>query len=104
MMTFACWLAVWTACFGIGMTLVYRIGRHIERRSRALGLIYLVLIGSSVPILAWLAAAQIMPGAQASCEELDPAPNRLSGMSPSEFRVRCIATQDNSDWRARRKT
>src|SRR5262245_45658224 len=103
-MTFAFWLAVWTACFGFGMAVVYRTGLHIERWSRALGLAYLVLIGPSVPILAWLAADQIVPSEQASCEELDPAADRLSGMSPSEFRVRCIATQDNSEWLALRKT
>ncbi|GLR86799.1 hypothetical protein GCM10007857_35100 [Bradyrhizobium iriomotense] len=99
----ACWLAVWIACFGFGMAVVYRTGLRIERWSRTLGLVYLVLIGPSVPILAWLAADRIVTVEQASCEELDPAADRLSGMSPSEFRVRCIATQDNSDWLARRK-
>jgi len=90
-------------CFSFGMAVVYRTGRRIERWSRTLGLAYLVLIGSSVPILAWLTADQVVTVEQASCEELDPAVDRLNGMSPSEFRVRCIATQDNSDWPARRK-
>ena len=96
-------LAVWIACFGSGMAAVYWTGLRIERWSRALGLAYLVFIGSSVPILAWLAADQIVTVELASCEERDPAADRLNGMSPSEFRVRCIATQDNWGWRARRK-
>ena len=99
----ACWLAVWIACFGLGMAVVYRTGTRLEVWSHALGLTFLVLIGSSVPILAWLAADHFVTVEQASCEELDPAAERLRGMSPSEFRVRCIATQDTSDWLARRK-
>jgi hypothetical protein len=100
----ACWLAVWIACFGLGMAVVFRTGLGIERWSPALGLAYLVIIGPSVPIVAWLAADQIVTVEQASCAELDPAADRLNGMSPSEFRVRCIATQDNSGWLARRRT
>lgn len=100
----ACWLAVWIACFGLGMAVVYRTGLRIERWSGALGLTYFVLMGCSVPILAWLAADQIATVELASCEELDPTADRLKGMSPSEFRTRCIATHDNSDWLARRKT
>lgn len=99
----ACWFAVWIACFGFGIAVVYRTGLRIERWSRTLGLAFLVLIGPSVPILAWLVAGQIVTVEQASCEELDPAADRLNGMSSSEFRVRCIATQDNSEWLARRK-
>ena len=68
----ACWLAIWIACSGFGMAVVYRTGLRIERWSRALGLAYLVLAGPSVPILAWLAADQIVAVEQASCEELDP--------------------------------
>ncbi|MDE5464747.1 MULTISPECIES: hypothetical protein [unclassified Bradyrhizobium] len=101
-MTSACWLAIWIVCFGLGVVVVDRTWVRIERYSQGLGLAYVVLVGPSVPILAWLAADQLVVMEQAGCEELNPAVELLNGMSPFEFRVRCFATQDNSYWLARK--
>ncbi|MET4279985.1 MULTISPECIES: hypothetical protein [unclassified Bradyrhizobium] len=98
----ACWFAIWIACFGFGVAVVDRTWLRIEGYSQALGLAYVVLVGPSVPIVAWLVADQLVVMEQAGCEELNPAADRLNGLSPFEFRVRCFATQDNSSWLARK--
>jgi len=102
-MTFATLLAVWMALSGIGIAIVYRIGLRIERWSPALSLTSLVLLAPAVLVASWMAANQVVRVDQATCEEKDPSADRLSGMSPIEFRSRCIATQDISEWLALRK-
>jgi hypothetical protein len=86
----------------VGLILVYRMGLYIERRWPTLGLFYLVLSGPVVLVASWMVTDQITGPERASCEEMDPGADRLSGMSPSEFRQRCIATLNESaslDWR-----
>jgi hypothetical protein len=102
-MAFATWLLVWASLFVVGITLVDYTGRRIERWSPALSLVYLVLLSPVVLIGSWVVAHQIVSVRQASCEELDPTAVQLNGMSSSEFRARCIATQDNSEWLGLRK-
>ena len=98
-MTFVAWIAF----SAIGIAIVYRIGLRIERWSPAIGIVYLVLFAQAAMIGSWMAAHQIVGADQATCEEMDPSADRLSGMSPSEFRSRCIATKDNAGWIAFRK-
>jgi hypothetical protein len=102
-MAFATWLLVWASLFVIGITLVDYTGRRIERWSPALSLICVVLLSPVVVIGSWVFAHQIVSVRQASCDEMDPTAEQLNGMSPSEFRTRCIATQDNSEWLGLRK-
>jgi hypothetical protein len=97
------WIALWIAFSLFGLAAVYATGLRIERWSPALGLLYLVLLGPAVPIVGWVTADHVMRVEHASCDEPDPGADRLNGMSPSEFRSRCIATQDNSEWLARRR-
>jgi hypothetical protein len=97
-MTFVTLLAVWTALGAAGIAAVYSIGLRLERRSPALSLAVLVLLAPAVLIASWMAAHKIVRVDQATCEEKDPAAGRLSGMSPTEFRVRCMATKDVSEW------
>jgi hypothetical protein len=89
---------VWMALSAVGIAVVYRTGLRIERWSPTVGIVYLVLLAPAAMIGSWVAAHQIVGADQATCEEMDPSADRLSGMSPSEFRSRCIATQDNSRW------
>jgi len=102
-MTTAGFLAVWIGLFAVGIALVYATGRRFERRWPVLSLVYLILLASAVLIASWMAAERIAGIEYASCEEMDPSAERLNGFSPSEFRARCIATQDNSEWLARRR-
>ncbi|MBR0696552.1 hypothetical protein [Bradyrhizobium lablabi] len=102
-MIFVAWLVVWIALFAIGIALVYLTGVRIERSSPSAAVVYLVVLGCAVPVASWSAAQYVVQIEQASCEELDPSPERLNGASLSEFRTRCIATQDNSEWLGRRK-
>jgi hypothetical protein len=99
----ALWLLIWIALSAAGIALVYRAGLYVERRSPTLGLVFLVTLAPAGPVAGWIGANQLVGVEQAGCEELDPAPDRLHGLSPSEFRSRCVATQDNSEWLARRK-
>jgi hypothetical protein len=97
-MSFVTLLAVWTALCAIGIAVVYRIGVCVERRSPPLSLALLVLLSPAVLIASGIAAHQIVRVEQATCEEKDPRADRLSGMSPMEFRARCMATKDVSEW------
>ena len=98
-MTFVAWIAF----SAIGIAIVYRIGLRIERWSPAIGIVYLVLFAPAAMVGSWMAAHRIVGADQATCEEMDPSADRLSGMSPSEFRSRCLATKDNAGWIAFRK-
>jgi hypothetical protein len=102
-MTFASWLAVWITFSAFGIALVYHTALWIERWSSALSLAYLVMLAPTALIVSWVITDHIVGLEHASCEELDPSSDRLHGASPSEFRARCIATQDNSEWLVRRK-
>jgi hypothetical protein len=72
------------------------MGLYIERQWPTLGLLYFVLSGPSVLVASWMVADQITGLERASCEEMDPDADRLNGMSPPEFRQRCIATLNES--------
>ncbi len=101
-MAFVSWLILWIIFASVGLILVYRMGLHIERRWPTLGLLYFVLSGPGVLVASWMVTDQITGREQNSCEEMDPSADRLNGMSPSEFRQRCIATLNESaslDWR-----
>ncbi|MBR0873472.1 hypothetical protein JQ633_24155 [Bradyrhizobium tropiciagri] len=102
-MTFVAWMIVWLALFVAGLVLVYWTGVRIERSSPSLAVVYLVTFGAAVPIASWVATQHIVRIEQAGCDELDPSLDRLNGASPAEFRTRCIATQDNSEWLGRRR-
>jgi hypothetical protein len=103
-MTFASLLAVWMALSAVGIAVIYRIALRIERWSPAISFTSLVLLGPVVLIASWMAAHQIVRVDQAACEQMDPSVDRLRGMSPlPEFRAKCIATKDNSEWLALRK-
>jgi hypothetical protein len=93
------WFASSVAAFGV----VYYVGLRLERWSPTLSLLYFLMLAPGVPIAGWLAAGRIVASGQAGCEEMDPTADGLEGMTPSEFRARCIATQDESEWLARRK-
>lgn len=90
--------AVWIVLSAFGVALVYFSGLWIERWSSALGLTYFVMLAPAALIAGWVAADQVLRVDHANCKELDPSPRRLQGASPLEFRARCIATQDNSEW------
>jgi hypothetical protein len=102
-MIFVAWLVVWAALFAVGIALVYSTGVRTERSSSSVAVVYFVVFDSAVPVTSWLVAQLVVPIEPASCEELDPSPERLNGASPSEFRTRCITAQDNPEWLARRK-
>lgn len=102
-MTFIAWLVVWIVLFATGIALVYWTGVRIERCLPSAAVVYFVVLGATIPVASWVAARYIVQVEQASCEELDPSSDRLNGATPSEFRTRCIATQDNSKWLSRRQ-
>ena len=97
------WFVLWLILSSAGIFFVYRIGLRIERRHPNVSLAFFVLFGPAMLVASWLAASQLAGLDQATCDEMDPSTERLHGVSPSEFRSRCIATQDNSEWLARRK-
>jgi len=97
-------LAVWLILSGVGIALVYYVSTCIERWSHALGFVCLVSLGPAALIGGGIAAHHIVRLDVASCEERDPDLDRLSGMSPSEFRARCMATRDSGDWLTLRKS
>src|SRR5215475_9720029 len=94
------WPVLWLTLSSVGIFCVYRIGRRIERRAPTVGLAFFVVFGPAILVASGLAASRMAVDARATCEEMDPSTERLKGISPSEFRVRCIATQDNSAWLA----
>ena len=102
-MTFVAWMIVWLALFSAGIALVYWTGARIEQSYPSLAVVYLVSFGAAVPIASWVATQHIVRIEQAGCDELDPSLDRLNGASLAEFRTRCIATQDNSEWLGRRR-
>jgi hypothetical protein len=91
-------LAVWVTLFAFGIAVVYHLGLRIERWSRDLGFACLVLLAPTVLIGTCIAAHRIVRVDQADCEEKAPSAARLSGMSPMEFRARCMATKDPGEW------
>jgi hypothetical protein len=97
-MAFVSWFILWIIFASVGLILVYRVGLYIELRWPTLGLFYFVLSGPCVLIASWMVTDQIIGLEQASCEEMNPGADRLHGMSPSEFRQRCIATLNESAW------
>lgn len=97
------WPILWFVFSAVGIFLVYWMGMCIERRSPAMALAFLVMFGPGILVASGFAASQIAVGDNATCEELDPSADRLKGITPSEFRLRCIATQDNSQWLAWRR-
>jgi hypothetical protein len=103
-MTSVSLLTVWLVLSAAGIALVYRIGIYLERWSHATSVVCLVLLAPAALIGGCVAAHQVVRLDLATCEEMDPSVDRLSGMSPSEFRARCIATKNNSDWLALRNS
>src|SRR5262245_9367907 len=97
------WFVLWLILSSAGIFFVYRVGLRVERRSPNIGLGFLVLFGPAMLVAGGLAASQIAVVDHATCDEMDPSTERLHGVSPSEFRSRCIATQDNSEWLAIRR-
>ena len=103
-MTFASLLAIWMALSAVGIAFIYRIALRMEQWSPTMSFASLVLLGPAVLIGSWIAAHQIVRVDQAACEVMDSSADRLRGLSPlPEFRARCIATKDNSEWLALRK-
>ena len=103
-MTFASLLAIWMALSAVGIAFIYRIALRMEQWSPTMSFASLVLLGPAVLIGSWIAAHQIVRVDQAACEVMHSSADRLRGMSPlPEFRARCMATKDNSEWLALRK-
>jgi hypothetical protein len=101
-MTFVGWFVVWIILSGVGLTAVYRTGLLIERKHPGLSVFYFVLLSTGVLVASYVTAVRLIGIDQVSCEEMDPSEARLRGASPSEFRARCIATQNSFEsinWR-----
>ena len=101
-MTFVGWFVFWIILSGVGLTAVYRAGLLIEQRYPNASVFYFVLLSTGVLIASYVTAVRLVGTEQVSCEELDPSEVRLLGASPSEFRERCIATQnrfESINWR-----
>ena len=65
-------------------------------------LFYFVLLSISVLVASYVTAVRLVGVEQAACEELGPSAGKLVGSTPSEFRERCIATQnyfETINWR-----
>lgn len=101
-MTFVGWFVGWIILAWVGITAVYRTGRSIERRWPVASLFYFVLLSTGVLVASYVTAVRLVGVEQAGCEELDPSADKLLGSTPSEFRQRCIVTQNDFEsinWR-----
>ena len=101
-MTFVSWFVCWVILACIGIIAVYRTGRSIERWWPTMSLFYFVLLSTGVLVASYVTAFRLVGVEQAGCEELDPSADKLLGSTPSEFRQRCIATQNDFEsinWR-----
>jgi hypothetical protein len=94
-MIFVSWIVCWIVLSCIGIIGVYRAGRSIERWLPNMSLFYFVLVSTGVLVASYVTAVRLVGVEQAGCEELDPSADKLLGSTPSEFRQRCIATQND---------
>ena len=101
-MVVASWFISWIILVCIGMIAVYSTGQIIERWWPTIGLLYFVLLSTGVLVGSYVTAVRLVGVEQAVCEELDPSADKLLGSTQSEFRQRCIATQnvlESINWR-----
>lgn len=102
-MTHVSWFVLWIIFFSFGILLVYRIGRSVEGRRPTIGLLFLALLGPTVLVVSGVVARHVAGAEQADCKEAEPSADRLNGSSFAEFYIRCLATQNSSEWLAWRK-
>jgi hypothetical protein len=96
------WFISWIILVCIGIIAVYSTGQAIERWWPTMALFYFVLLSTGVLVGSYVTAVRLVGVEQAACEELEPSADRLLGSTPSEFRQRCIATQnvfESINWR-----
>lgn len=97
-MTHVSWVVLWIAFSSLGILLVYRIGRRMEDRRPTIGLLFLALLGPTVLVVSGVVARHVAGAEQADCKEAEPSADRLNGSSFAEFRIRCLATLNSSEW------